>query len=203
MLDTKYDSKKVEEGKYEEWKNRGYFTCGDTSKKPYSIVIPPPNVTGKLHIGHAYNVSIQDAIIRYKRMLGYDVLWLPGMDHAAIATEARVVKKLKEEGIDKYEYGRENFLKACWDWTHEYSDNIRNQWGGLGLSLDYTRERFTLDEGLNKAVTKVFVDYYNKGLIYRGEKIINWDPAAKTALSNEEVEYKTVEGAFYHLKYKL
>ena len=204
MLDKKYNHIEVEKDKYNKWKEKGYFKADPNSTKThYSMVIPPPNVTGKLHIGHAYDTAIQDVIIRYKRMLGYDVLWLPGMDHAAIATEARVVKKLKEEGIDKYEYGREKFLKACWDWTHEYGDNIRNQWGGLGLSLDYTRERFTLDEGLNKAVTKVFVDYYNKGLIYRGEKIINWDPQAQTALSNEEVIYSEEKSAFYHLKYKL
>ena len=201
MLETKYNHLEVEKNKYENWKNKGYFNSGDLSKKPYSIVIPPPNVTGKLHIGHAYNVAIQDAIIRFKRMQGYDCLWLPGMDHAAIATEAKVVKRLKEQGIDKYEYGREKFLSACWDWTHEYGDSIRNQWAAMGISVDYNKERFTLDEGLNKAVTKVFVDYYNKGLIYRGEKIINWDPVAKTALSNEEVIYKNVEGAFYHLKY--
>ena len=201
MLDTKYNHIEVEKEKYENWKKKGYFEAGDLSKKPYCIVIPPPNVTGVLHIGHAYDVSIQDAIIRYKRMMGFDTLWLPGMDHAAIATEAKVVKKLKDEGIDKYEYGRENFLNACWDWTHSHADHIRKQWGALGVSVDYTRERFTLDEGLNKAVTKVFVDMYNKGLIYRGERIINWDPAAQTALSNEEVIYKDVEGAFYHLKY--
>ena len=201
MLDTKYNHIEVEKGKYENWKNKGYFTAGDLSKKPYCIVIPPPNVTGKLHLGHAYDVSIQDAIIRYKRMQGFDTLWLPGMDHAAIATEAKVVKRLKDQGIDKYEYGRENFLKACWDWTHEYGSSIRDQWGAMGVSVDYTRERFTLDEGLNEAVKKVFVDYYNKGLIYRGEKIINWDPAAQTALSNEEVIYKEEKSAFYHIKY--
>ena len=203
MLDKKYNHLEVEKDKYENWKNKGYFKANDQTKPAYCIVIPPPNVTGKLHLGHAYDTAIQDIIIRYKRMNGYDTLWLPGMDHAAIATEARVVKKLKEAGIDKYEYGRENFLKACWDWTNEYSDAIRKQWGGLGLSVDYDRERFTLDEGLNKAVTKVFVDYYNKGLIYRGEKIINWDPVAQTALSNEEVIYKEIESAFYHLKYQL
>ena len=203
MLETKYDYKKVEENKYNSWKEKGYFNCGDKSKKPYCIVIPPPNVTGKLHIGHAYNVAIQDAIIRYKRMQGFDTLWLPGMDHAAIATEAKVVAKLKSEGINKYEYGRENFLKACWDWTHEYGGAIRDQWAAMGVSVDYNKERFTLDEGLNKAVTKVFVDYYNKGLIYRGEKIINWDPAAKTSLSNEEVIYSEEKSAFYHLKYKI
>ena len=204
MLDSKYNHKLVEEGKYEIWKNKGYFTAGkNKGANPYCIVIPPPNVTGNLHLGHAYDVSIQDAIIRYKRMQGFDTLWLPGMDHAAIATEAKVVKRLKDKGINKYEYGREKFLDACWDWTKEYGENIRNQWGVMGVSVDYTRERFTLDEGLNKAVTKVFVDYYNKGLIYRGEKIINWDPAARTALSNEEVVYKEIDGAFYHIKYKL
>lgn len=202
MLDKKYDHKKTEEGKYKKWKERGYFKSNlKSGKKPYSIVIPPPNVTGKLHLGHAYDTAIQDIIIRYKRMQGFDTLWLPGMDHAAIATEAKVVKKLKDEGINKYEYGRDNFLKACWDWTKEYGNAIREQWGALGLSLNYDKERFTMDEGLSKAVTKVFVDFYNEGLIYRGERIINWDPVAKTALSNEEVIYKDVEGAFYHLKY--
>jgi len=204
MLEKKYDHKKTEEGKYNIWKEKGYFKSNNESEKePFCIVIPPPNVTGKLHIGHAYDTSIQDAIVRYKRMKGYDTLWLPGMDHAAISTEAKVVKKLKSQGIDKYEYGRENFLNACWDWTHEYGDNIRSQWAGLGLSVDYSRERFTLDEDLNYAVRKVFVDYYKKGLIYRGEKIINWDPVAKTALSNEEVIYKSEKSAFYHLKYQL
>ena len=201
MLDKKYNHIKVEEKKYENWKEKGYFTSGDKSKNPYCIVIPPPNVTGVLHLGHALDTSLQDIIIRYKRMQGFDTLWLPGMDHAAIATEAKVVKRLKEKGIDKYEYGRENFLKECWKWTEEHADTIRKQWGKLGLSVDYNKERFTLDEGLNNAVTKVFVDFYNKGLIYRGEKIINWDPQAKTALSNEEVIYKDEPGAFYHLKY--
>ena len=195
MLDKKYDHISVEEGKYDNWNRKGYFNSGDLSKKPYCVVIPPPNVT------HAWNTTIQDIMVRYKRMDGYDVLWLPGMDHAAIATEAKVVKKLKDQGIDKYEYGREKFLDACWDWTHEYGGNIRTQWGKLGLSVDYTKERFTLDEGLSETVKKVFVDMYNDGLIYRGERIINWDPVALTALSNEEVIYKDDEGAFYHLKY--
>ena len=204
MLEKKYNHKETEQNKYEIWKEKGYFKADNTSDKtPFCIVIPPPNVTGKLHIGHAYDTAIQDAIIRYKRMQGFDTLWLPGMDHAAIATEAKVVKKLKDQGIDKYEYGREKFLEACWDWTHEYGDSIRSQWAALGLSVDYTRERFTLDEDLNKAVRKVFVDYYNEGLIYRGEKIINWDPAAQTALSNEEVVYKSEKSAFYHIKYQL
>ena len=204
MLDKKYNHVEVEKEKYLKWKEKGYFKADNKSDKtPFCIVIPPPNVTGKLHIGHAYDTALQDAIVRYKRMQGFDTLWLPGMDHAAIATEAKVVKKLKDEGIDKYEYGREKFLEACWDWTREYGGSIRDQWAALGLSVDYTRERFTLDDDLNKAVRKVFVDYYNKGLIYRGEKIINWDPAAKTALSNEEVIYKEEKSAFYHLKYKL
>lgn len=204
MLDTKYDFKSVEKDKYETWKNNGYFECGkNKGANPYCVVIPPPNVTGVLHIGHAYDVAIQDAIIRYKRLKGFDTLWLPGMDHAAIATEAKVVKRLKDQGIDKYEYGREKFLDACWDWTHEHGDRIREQWGGLGCSVDYSKERFTLDDGLSEAVKKVFVDYYNKGLIYRGEKIINWDPAAQTALSNEEVIYSEEKSAFYHLRYNI
>ena len=198
---TKYNHLEIETDKYDNWLKNKYFEAGDKSKDPFCIVIPPPNVTGKLHLGHAYDTTLQDVIIRYKRMQGFDTLWLPGMDHAAIATETKVVKKLKEQGIDKYEYGRDKFLEACWDWTKEYSGNIRNQWGTLGLSVDYSRERFTLDEGLNEAVKKVFVDYYNEGIIYRGERIINWDPEAQTALSNEEVIYKDVKGAFYHLKY--
>lgn len=201
MLETKYDHLSVEDKKYANWVDKGYFKSGDTDKLPYCIVIPPPNVTGKLHIGHAYDTAIQDAIIRYKRLQGYDALWLPGMDHAAIATEAKVVKRLKEQGLDKRSIGRDKFLEACWDWTREFGGNIRSQWAKLGLSVDYSKERFTLDEGLNKAVIKTFVDYYKKGLIYRGERIINWDPVAMTALSSEEVIYKEDKGAFYHLKY--
>ena len=201
MLEIKYDHKKVEEGKYEYWLNNNYFMSGDKTKTPFSMVLPPPNITGKLHIGHAQDVSIQDIICRYKRMDGYDVLWLPGMDHAAIATEAKVVAKLKKEGINKYELGRENFLKEAWKWKDEYADNIRKQWSKMGISLDYSKERFTLDEVSQKAVNYAFIKMYNDGLIYRGKKIINWDPEARTALSNEEVIYKDVEGAFYHLKY--
>ena len=202
MLEKKYDHKQVEEKKYEMWKEREYFKAGkDQSKKPFCIVIPPPNVTGKLHLGHAWDTTLQDIIIRYKRMDGYDALWLPGMDHAGIATQAKVDKKLKDQGIKPREMEREEWLKVAWDWKKEYSENIRSQWAKLGLSLDYSKERFTLDEGLSKAVRKVFVDLYNEGLIYRGERIINWDPEAMTALSNEEVIYKDVEGAFYHLKY--
>ena len=204
MLDKKYNHEEVEKGKYEKWLNKEYFKCDENgNKEPFCIVLPPPNVTGVLHLGHAWDVTLQDIIIRYKKMEGYDTLWLPGMDHAAIATEAKVVKRLKDKGINKYEYGREKFLEACWDWTNEHGSIIREQWAKLGVALDYTKERFTLDEGLSKAVKKVFVDYYNKGLIYRGEKIINWDPVAQTALSNEEVIYSEEKSAFYHLKYKL
>ena len=203
MLEKKYDHKLTEENKYEQWKEKGYFKSGDKSKEPFCIVLPPPNVTGKLHLGHALDVSIQDAIIRYKRMQGYDAFWLPGMDHAAIATESKVVKRLKDNGQDKTTIGRGKFIEECWNWTHEHGDIIRSQWAKLGLSLDYDKERFTLDEGITKAVKKVFVDFYNKGLIYRGNKIINWDPVAMTALSNEEVIYSEEKGAFYHIKYKL
>ena len=203
MLEKKYNFEEVEKGKYDYWLKKGYFKSGDKSKKPYCIILPPPNVTGKLHLGHALDVTIQDAIIRYKRMEGYDALWLPGMDHAAIATEAKVVKRLKDQGLEKHSVGREKFLEECWNWTNEHADIIRSQWAKLGISLDYTKERFTLDQGLEKAVRRVFVDYYRKGLIYRGEKIINWDPVAKTALSNEEVIYKEENSAFYHLKYIL
>lgn len=203
MLDKKYNHKEVEKGKYQTWLENKYFESGDKSKEPYCIVIPPPNVTGRLHLGHAWDTTIQDILIRYKRMDGYDALWLPGMDHAAIATEAKVVAKLKSEGIDKYQLGREGFLRKAWEWKEEYAENIRNQWAKLGLSLDYRKERFTLDEGLSNAVEEVFIKLYNEGLIYRGEKIINWDPEAKTALSNEEVIYKETKGAFYHIKYYL
>lgn len=201
MLDKKYNHKEVENGKYQMWLKSHCFDAGDKSKDAFTIVIPPPNVTGNLHLGHALNGSIQDVIIRYKKMKGFDTLWLPGMDHAAIATEAKVVNRLKTEGINKYELGREGFLKECWKWTDEHRSNIHKQWETLGLSVDYRRERFTLDEGLNDAVNEVFIRLYNEGLIYRGEKIINWDPVAKTALSNEEVIYKDDPGAFYHIKY--
>lgn len=203
MLEKKYDHLKVEENKYEKWLNKGYFNSGNPLKTPYTIVIPPPNVTGKLHLGHAWDTTLQDILIRYKRMQGFDALWLPGMDHAGIATQAKVDKKMKDMGIDPRSMDREEWLKKAWEWKEEYALNIHNQWARLGLSLDYTKERFTLDEGLSKAVRKVFVDLYNKGLIYRGERIINWDPEAKTALSKEEVIMKDDKGAFYHLKYFL
>ena len=201
MLEKKYDHKMVEEGKYENWLNHKYFESGDMSKKPYAIVIPPPNVTGKLHLGHAWDTILQDIIIRFKRMQGYDALWVPGMDHAGIATQAKVDAKLKDMGINPRSLERTEWLKYAWDWKNEYAENIHKQWAKMGLSLDYTKERFTLDSGLSDAVKHVFVTLYNEGLIYRGERIINWDPQAMTALSNEEVIYKDVPGAFYHIKY--
>ena len=201
MLEKKYNHTEVEAGKYDKWLKHNYFKAGDLTKEAFSIVIPPPNVTGKLHLGHAWDTTLQDIMIRYKKMDGYDALWLPGMDHAAIATEVKVVDRLKSQGINKRDLGRDGFLEKAWEWKEEFAQTIRGQWAKLGLALDYSRERFTLDEGLNKAVTKVFVDLYNKGWIYRGERIINWDPVQKTALSNEEVIYKDVEGAFYHIKY--
>lgn len=201
MLEKKYDHKMVEEGKYENWLNHKYFESGDMSKKPYAIVIPPPNVTGKLHLGHAWDTTLQDIIIRFKRMQGFDALWVPGMDHAGIATQAKVDAKLKDMGINPRSLERTEWLKYAWDWKNEYAENIHKQWAKMGLSLDYTKERFTLDSGLSDAVKYVFVTLYNEGLIYRGERIINWDPQAMTALSNEEVIYKDVPGAFYHIKY--
>ncbi|MBS7345162.1 MAG: valine--tRNA ligase [Caryophanon sp.] len=203
-MPTKYEPQNVEQGRYEWWVNGKFFEAQpDADKEPYAIVIPPPNVTGKLHLGHAWDTTLQDILVRMKRMQGYDALWLPGMDHAGIATQAKVEEKLRGEGISRYDLGREKFLEKTWEWKEEYASHIRAQWAKLGLGLDYTRERFTLDEGLNKAVNEVFVKLYEKGYIYRGERIINWDPAAKTALSDIEVIHKEVEGAFYHMEYPL
>ena len=200
MLDKKYDHKTVEENKYEKWLSNGYFE-ERPDLPPYAIVIPPPNVTGKLHLGHAWDTTLQDIIIRFKRMQGYNAIWVPGMDHAGIATQAKVDAKLKSMGINPRSLSRDEWLKYAWDWKDEYAENIHKQWAKLGLSLCYSKERFTLDEGLNKAVNYVFKTLYDEGLIYRGERIINWDPVAMTALSNEEVIYKEIEGAFYHIKY--
>jgi len=203
-MPTKYDPLSIEAGRYEWWLQGKFFEAQPTSEKePYSIVIPPPNVTGKLHLGHAWDTTLQDILIRMKRMQGYDALWLPGMDHAGIATQAKVEAKLREDNITRYDLGREKFLEKTWEWKEEYASHIRDQWAKLGLALDYSRERFTLDEGLSDAVKTVFIQLYEKGLIYRGERIINWDPAAKTALSDIEVIYHDVQGAFYHMKYPL
>ncbi|MBR2759008.1 MAG: valine--tRNA ligase [Exiguobacterium sp.] len=203
-MPTKYDPSATESKWYDYWLENDVFKADeDDSKQPYTIVIPPPNVTGKLHLGHAWDTTLQDLLTRLKRMQGYDVLWLPGMDHAGIATQAKVEQKLREEGITRYDLGREKFLEKTWEWKEEYAKTIRDQWSKLGLGLDYSRERFTLDEGLSKAVQEVFVRLYEKGLIYRGEYIVNWDPAQKTAVSDIEVIYQEVEGAFYHMKYPL
>lgn len=203
-MSTKYEPNAIEAGRYEWWLKGKFFEAQPASaKEPYSIVIPPPNVTGKLHLGHAWDTTLQDILIRMKRMQGYDALWLPGMDHAGIATQAKVEQKLREQGVTRYDLGREKFLEKTWEWKEEYAGHIRDQWAKLGLALDYSRERFTLDKGLSDAVKEVFVQLYEKGLIYRGERIINWDPAAKTALSDIEVIYQDVQGAFYHMKYPL
>ncbi|MFC4761181.1 valine--tRNA ligase [Fructobacillus durionis] len=206
-MSTKYDPTAVEAGRYEDWLKNDLFSpeankaIQGNEPEPYSVVIPPPNVTGKLHLGHAWDTTLQDMLIRQKRMQGFDTLWLPGMDHAGIATQAKVEQRLRKEGISRYDLGREKFVEQVWDWKNEYASTIKQQWGKMGLALDYSRERFTLDSGLNEAVNKVFIDLYNKGLIYRGEYIINWDPQARTALSDIEVIYQDDEGAFYHVKY--
>ncbi|MBN3556318.1 valine--tRNA ligase [Fictibacillus nanhaiensis] len=203
-MPTKYDPKATEENRYDFWLKGKFFEAkSEEGEQPYTIVIPPPNVTGKLHLGHAWDTTLQDILTRTKRMQGYDVLWLPGMDHAGIATQAKVEGKLREEGISRYDLGREKFLEKSWEWKEEYAEFIRKQWAKLGLGLDYSRERFTLDEGLSEAVKEVFVTLYEKGLIYRGEYIINWDPKTKTALSDIEVIHQDVQGAFYHMKYPL
>ena len=203
-MPTKYDPQSIEQGRYDWWLKGKYFEAHpESDKEPYTIVIPPPNVTGKLHLGHAWDTTLQDIIIRMKRMQGYDALWLPGMDHAGIATQAKVEEKLRAEGKTRYDLGREAFVEETWKWKEEYAGHIRSQWSKLGLGLDYSRERFTLDEGLSHAVREVFVKLYEKDLIYRGEYIINWDPATKTALSDIEVIHKEIEGAFYHMHYPL
>jgi valyl-tRNA synthetase len=206
-LSTKFNPTEVEAGRYEKWLAAGVFepgSNGSTSEShPYSIVIPPPNVTGKLHLGHAWDTTLQDIIIRQKRMQGFDTLWLPGMDHAGIATQAKVAARLAEDDILPQDLGREKFLDKVWEWKDEYATTIKEQWGKMGISVDYSRERFTLDEGLSQAVRKVFVQLYNKGWIYRGEKLINWDPKAMTALSDIEVIHKEIDGAFYHITYQI
>ena len=202
MLDKRYDFKEIEKGKVKKWKECGYFKAGDISKLPFSMVIPPPNVTGVLHIGHAIDNTFQDIIARYKKAKGFDVLYLPGVDHAGIATQAKVDAKLKEEGTDRFEIGREAFLKEAFKWKEEKSDIIHSQWEKMGIMIDYSRERFTLDEGFQDAVFKVFKTLFDEGLIYRGERIVNYDPEMKTALSNIEIVYKEDKGHFYYFKYR-
>lgn len=204
-LNKTYDPKDFENRIYEEWENNGYFKAEPNSKKlPYTIVMPPPNITGQLHIGHALDQTLQDAVIRFKRMQGYEALWLPGTDHASIATEVKIVEKIKnEEGKTKQELGREEFLKRAWDWKDKYGNRIVEQVKRLGSSCDWSRLSFTMDERLSRAVSRVFVKLYEKGLIYRGARIINWCPCCKTALSDAEVEYSDEASFFWHLRYKI
>ena len=203
-LPTTYDPKGAEAKWSEYWRKGRFYEAGvRKDAKPYTIVIPPPNVTGMLHIGHALDFTLQDIIIRFKRMQGYDALWLPGTDHAGIATQTKVEQHLREQGIGRHDLGRDKFLEKVWEWKEHYASTIRQQWDKMGLSLDYSRERFTMDEKLSRAVREVFVKLYERGLIYRGKRIINWDPATRTALSDEEVEYKEVQGNLYHLAYPL
>jgi valyl-tRNA synthetase len=204
QMPTKYDPKSVESKRYQFWLDHELFKASeDQNRETYSIVMPPPNVTGMLHMGHALDFTLQDILIRMKRMQGYDTLWLPGMDHAGISTQAKVEEKLREQGISRYDLGREKFIEKVWEWKDQYASIIHEQWSKMGFSIDYSRERFTMDEGLSQAVRKVFVELYNKGLIYRGKYIINWDPAARTALSDIEVIHKEVKGALHHMRYAL
>ncbi|HKB45623.1 MAG TPA: class I tRNA ligase family protein, partial [Chitinophagaceae bacterium] len=203
-LSKNFEPKATEEKWTKHWKDRRYFNSKvDPTKKPFTIVIPPPNVTGVLHMGHTLNETVQDILVRHARMNGFNACWVPGSDHASIATEAKVVQMLKEKGIDKNDLTREEFLKYAFEWKEKYGGIIYNQVERLGCSVDWDRVSFTMDDHYYKAVIKVFVDLYNKGLIYRGARMINWDPAAKTALSDEEVEYKEVTGKLYYIRYKI
>lgn len=202
-LDKNYNPAGIEQRIYEKWVSRKYFHAEvDRDKKPFTIVMPPPNITGQLHIGHALDNTLQDILVRFKRMQGYEALWLPGTDHASIATEAKVAEKLRNEGISKEELGREKFLERVWDWKKQYGGRIVGQLKKIGSSCDWDRERFTMDEGCNRAVKEVFVKLYNKELIYRGERIINWCPKCLTSISDAEVEYEDQAGHFWHLRYK-
>lgn len=201
-MQTKYEPQKFEKEIYKNWEEGGYFKAMvNENKKPFTIVMPPPNITGKLHLGHALNNTIQDIIIRYKRMQGYEACWIPGTDHASISTEAKVVEKIKNEGKSKDELGRDKFLEECWDWTEEYGGTIKRQLRTVGVSCDWDRDSFTMDKNLTRAVRKVFKKMYDEGLIYRGNRIVNWDPEAKTALSDAEVYHKDQEGHLWYIKY--
>ena len=199
-----YDPKGIEDRLYQKWLDKKYFHAEvDHSKTPFTIVIPPPNITGQLHMGHALDNTMQDILIRFKRMQGYNALWQPGTDHASIATEVKIIEKLKEQGIDKHDLGREKFLERAWDWKKEYGGRIISQLKKLGSSCDWDRERFTMDEGCNKAVTEVFCKMHEKGWIYKGSRIINWCPVCNTSISDAEVEYEEQAGHFWHIKYPL
>ena len=199
-----YDPSQIEDRIYANWEEKGYFHAEvDPKKKPFTIMMPPPNITGQLHMGHALDNTMQDILSRYKRMEGYNVLWQPGTDHASIATEVKVTKALKEEGIDKAELGREGFLEKCWEWRAEYGGRIIKQLKKIGSSADWQRERFTMDEGCSNAVKNVFLKMYDKGWIYKGSRIINWCPVCKTSISDAEVEYQEQHSHFWHIKYPL
>ena len=201
-LAKQYDPKEVEDRIYQFWLDGKYFHAKcDPDKKPYTIVIPPPNITGQLHMGHALDNTLQDILIRYRRMQGYDALWLPGTDHASIATEAKIVEAMRQEDITKEDIGREGFLKRAWEWKEKFGGRIIEQLKKMGSSCDWDRERFTMDEGCSKAVKEVFVNLYNKGLIYRGERIVNWCPHCLTSISDAEVEYEDQAGHFWRLRY--
>ena len=203
-LDKTYSPKDFEDRLYKYWEDSGFFKAErDPEKKPYTIVMPPPNITGQLHMGHALDCTLQDILIRWRRMEGHAALWLPGTDHASIATEAKIVAKMKEEGVSKEDIGRDGFLERAWDWKKEYGDRIVNQQKKMGSSCDWDRQRFTMDEGCSKAVQKVFLDLYNKGYIYHGERIINWCPNCKTSISDIEVEYEEQDGFFWHINYPI
>ena len=199
-----YDPQGIEDRLYQKWMDKKYFHAEvDHNKKPFTIVIPPPNITGQLHMGHALDNTMQDILIRFKRMQGYNALWQPGTDHASIATEVKIIEKLKEEGIDKHELGREKFLERAWEWKKEYGGRIVSQLKKLGSSCDWDRERFTMDEGCNKAVTEVFCKMHEKGWIYKGARIINWCPVCNTSISDAEVLYEEQAGHLWHIKYPL
>jgi len=201
-LAKKYNPKEFEDRIYKMWNENGYFKADpNDEKEPFTIVLPPPNITGQLHMGHALDHILQDILIRWKRMDGYEALWLPGTDHASIATEVKVVEKLRSEGLEKDQIGREKFLEKAWEWKEEYGGRITQQMKKLGNSCDWSRERFTMDEGCSKAVNDVFVKLYEKGLIYRGNRIINWCPDCLTSLSDIEVEHEEKDGKYYYVKY--
>ena len=203
-LPKTYDPKQVEDRIYAFWKDGGYFKASpDRSRKPFTIVMPPPNVTAQLHIGHAMDDAMQDMLIRYKRMQGYNALWVPGVDHAGIATQIKVEEELRKEGLTRYDLGREAFLERVWDWKNRYGNRIVEQQKQLGCSCDWDRSRFTMDEGCSRAVREAFVALYEKGLIYKGSRIINWCPHCRTALSDAEVEYVDKPGHLWHMRYPL
>ncbi len=202
-IPAKYNAASVENKLYDFWLKNKYFNSIPDERESYTIVIPPPNVTGVLHMGHIMNNTIQDVLIRRARMKGYNACWVPGTDHASIATEAKVVAKLKEEGINKSDLTRDEFLKHAWDWTHKHGGIILEQLKKLGASCDWDRTKFTMDDDMSESVTKVFVDLHKKGLIYRGYRMVNWDPEAKTTLSDEEVIHVEKKGKLYYLKYKI